>query len=74
MINYMSNGKVMTTHLIFGLIKKMLLYRMNCFLELYAYTKNKLKVNLDLPNYAIQSNLKNSIGVNTSDFAKKSMF
>ena len=30
-----------------------------------------MKVELDLPNYATKSDLKNSVGVNTSIFAKK---
>ena len=30
-----------------------------------------VKVELDLSNYAAKTNLKNSLGVNTSDFAEK---
>ena len=40
-----------------GSIKKVL-FKMNCFLQPYNYSKNKLKVELDLANYATKSNLK----------------
>ena len=32
------------------------------------------KVELDLPNYATEADLKNAAGVDTSDFAKKNWF
>ena len=34
--------------------------------------RRKVKVDLDLSNYATKSDLKNSTGVDTSKFAKKS--
>ena len=34
-------------------------------------TKNIIKIELDLPNYATKFNLKNAAGVDTSDFTKK---
>ena len=47
----MSNGKFMIIHLIVGLIKKVLLYKMSYF-PLYGHSKNEIKVNLDLSSYA----------------------
>ena len=43
----MSNEKVMIILLIVGLVKKILIYIMNYFPELYSYNKNKIKVELD---------------------------
>ena len=43
----MSNRKAMITHLIVGLIKKILLYK-NDFFPPYSCIKNKIKVQLDL--------------------------
>ena len=34
-------------------------------------TKNIIKIELDLPNYATKFDLKNAAGVDTSDFTKK---
>ena len=31
----------------------------------YGHSKNKIEVELDLPNYATKSDLKNATGVNT---------
>ena len=36
-----------------------------------VHSKNKIKVELDLANYATKSDLKKATGVDTSDFAKK---
>ena len=44
MINFTSNGKVKIVLLIVGLIKKMSLYKMSAFPELYTRSENKLKV------------------------------
>ena len=63
-INYMSNGKVMTIHLIVGLIKKIQILKMSYFPDPYNRSKNKLKVGLNLSNCARRY-------VNTSDFTKK---
>ena len=49
----------------------MLLYKINFFAEPHTRSKNKIKYKLDLPNYATKSDLKNTPGVDTSDFAKK---
>ena len=67
----MSNGKVMIIRLIIGLIKKISLYKMSCFPEPYNCTKNKIKIKLDLSNYATKSDLKGEKNINTSKFAKK---
>ena len=44
---------------------------MSYFPEPHALSKNKIKVELDLSNYATKSNLKNKISVDISHFAKK---
>ena len=67
----MSSVKVMTTFFTVGLIKKILSFKMSYFPEPYTYNKNKIVVELDLPNYATKSDWKNKTGVDTSDFPKK---
>ena len=37
----------------------------------YSHSKNKTKLELDFPNYATKSDLKNATGVTTLQFAKK---
>ena len=44
---------------------------MSYFPEPHTHSKNKLDVELDLPNYATKSDFKNAAGADTSDFAKK---
>ena len=44
--------------------------KMSCFPP-YDHSKKKIEVELDLPNFATKSDLKNETGVNTSQFAKK---
>ena len=51
MSNYMSNGNAMIIYLIVGLIKK--IYKMS-----YFPSNSKVKVQLDLSNDAIKSDLK----------------
>ena len=68
---YMWSVKVMTTFFTVGLIKKILSFKMSYFPEPYTYSKNKIEVELDLPNYATKYDWKNKTGVDTSDFAKK---
>ena len=41
-----------------GLIKKILLYKMNYFPKLYSHSKNKIKVQLVLSDYATKSDFK----------------
>ena len=55
MINYISNGKVTTIHLIVWLIKKTLLYKMSYFPEPHSDNKNKIKVELNFSNYVTKS-------------------
>ena len=54
-----------------GLIKKIALCKMSCFPEPYTCTKNKIKVKLDISNYATKFDLKGTTEINTSKFAKK---
>ena len=44
---------------------------MSYFLEPYTRSRKKIKVELDLSNYATKSNLKSATFAVTSDFAKK---
>ena len=50
--------KDMIIHLIVGLIKKISLYKMSYFSEQYTPSKNKIKLELHLSNYATKSALK----------------
>ena len=68
----MSNEKATIILLFFGLIKNIALYKMTFFREPYNHRKNKIKVKLDLSNYVIKSNSKNSICFDTLNFAKMS--
>ena len=38
---------------------------------LYALSRNKIEIELDLSNYVTKSDLKNAAAVDISDFAKK---
>ena len=67
----MSNGKATIINLTVGLIKKILFYIMSYLAEAYTHSKNKIKVKLDLSNYATKSDLKNTTSVDTSEFTKK---
>ena len=51
-----------------GLAKKIMLYKNKCFPP-YSHSKNKIKVQLGLPNYPAK--LKNATGVDTLQFANK---
>ena len=51
----------MIIHLIVGLIKKVFLYKNELF-SIFAPSKNKIEVELDLSNYATKSDLKNATG------------
>ena len=44
---------------------------MSYFPEPYTRRKSKIKVELDLSNYATKSNLKNATGVDKLKFAKR---
>ena len=66
----MSIGKVIVIHLIAGQIKKR-----HYYIKVRYYTElsksNKVKVELDLSNYATKYGVKKATGVNTSVLAKK---
>ena len=47
---------------------------MSYFVEPYTRSKSKIKIQLDLSNYATKSDLKNATDVDTTDFAKKILF
>ena len=64
------NEKVVVIDLKVKVIKKILLYKMSYYPEPYTYNKNKVRVYLDLSNYAAKSDLKDEIGVNISKCAK----
>ena len=53
------------------LIKKISLYKINYFLELYGVSKNKTKVELDISNYETKFDLKGTTGIDSSKFTKK---
>ena len=57
-------------HLIVALIKNILLYK-NELASILRYSKNKIKVELDLFNYATEYDLINLTGVDTLQFTKK---
>ena len=67
----MSNGKVILILLTVGLIKQILLYEMSYFPESCTHKISKIQRELDLPDYAIKSNLKNARGVDTLKFDKQ---
>ena len=67
----MSNEKAMIILLKVGLIKKILVFKMSYFPEPYKRSRNKIKVELYLSNYAAKSDLKSTTGVDTLKFAKK---
>ena len=51
--------------------KKISLHKMSCYPEPDIYGQNKIKVELDLSNYAIKFDLKVATDTGTWDFAKK---
>ena len=67
----MLNAEAMILLLIVGLITKISLDKTSYFPEPYNRSRNKIKVELDLSNYATRSDLKNATGVDTSKFVKK---
>ena len=65
----MLNGKAVIILLSVGLMNKT--YKYKWVFSKTEIFRGKLKVELDLSNYATKANLKNATGVDTSDFAKK---
>ena len=51
--------------------KKILLHKNGSSFPPYSHSKNKIEIELDSSNYARKSDLKNEIGVDASQFAKK---
>ena len=70
-VKLISNGKVTLILLTVGLIQKTSLYKMSYFPEPCTHKINKILNELDLPNYATNSNLKNARGIDTSKFDKQ---
>ena len=71
MITVYLSGKFKIIRLIAGLIKKIALYKMNSYLDPDICGESKIKIESDLSNYAVKSDLKKATGVDISDFAKK---
>ena len=67
----MLSERVMIFNLIIRLIKKTSLYKMSYFAEPYTNSKNKIKSELDLSNYATISVLKKTTSIDPSEFAKR---
>ena len=67
----MLNGKVMIVHLIVGSINKKIVKKNSKYFPETKSSGGKLKVELDLSNYATKTNLKNATGVDTWNFSKK---
>ena len=65
----MPNWKAMITYLTVELTKNIQSCKMSYLPESYTHSKSKIKVELNLPNYATQSNLKSETGAYTSIFA-----
>ena len=50
-------------------VKNISFYKMNHYTEPDSQGRNKIKVQLDLSNYATKSEVKKATGVDTSDYA-----
>ena len=61
----------MIIRLIAWKIKKISLYKMVYYSEPDNYGRTKIKVELDLSNYATKPEVKKATGVDTSNFRKK---
>ena len=64
--------KVMTIHLIAGLIKKTTYKMSQYFPKPYGPFGRDINVKIDLSNYATKTDLKGAIGIDTSNLAVKS--
>ena len=67
----MSNGKILITLLIVGLLKRIFLYKKKLFPEPFTHGKNKMELELDLSHSAAKFELINAADVDTSEFATK---
>ena len=61
----------MIIRLIARLMKKISLYKMSYYPGPSSHRRNKIKVELDLSNYATMSDVKIAVSVNKPEFAKK---
>ena len=68
----MLNGKIMITHLIVELVKKILCKMSQYFPKPYEPFGGDINVKVHLSNYATKADLKNAIGIDTFDFALRS--
>ena len=66
----MWNGKATIILLTVLLVRKILLYQVSYFPEIYTHSKNKIKVELDLTNHATKSDFKKAAVIDISEFAK----
>ena len=66
----MWNGKATIILLTVLLVRKILLYQVSYFPEIYTHSKNKIKVELDLTNHATKSDFKKTAVIDISEFAK----
>ena len=67
----MLRGKVMTIFLIAGLMKNISLYKMSYYPQRDSHSRNKIKFELGLSNYATKSEVEGTTGVDTSKFGRK---
>ena len=67
----MLKGKASIILLTVGLIQMISLYIMSYFPEPHTHSKSRIELELDLSDDATKSDLKNTTGFDTSDFAKK---
>ena len=67
----MSNGKVMTIHLIVELIKNVFYKMTQYFKKPYQPFDGDINVKVDLPNYTTKKDIENITHVDTSGFALK---
>ena len=66
----MWNGKATIILLTVLLVRKILLYQVSYFPEIYTHSKNNIKVELDLTNYTTKSDFKKAAVIDISEFAK----
>ena len=73
----MSSGRALITPLISGLIKRIDYKRILCkvssyFTTPYGHSSRNIKVEFDLSNYATETDLRETTGVDKTDLAEKS--
>lgn len=60
--------------LIVWFIYKISIYKLGFYLKPDGCDRNKIKAQLDLSNYALNSDVRNAKSVNTSEFAEKMIY